>query len=652
MFMWGVSLTHPEFWGVSFTHPMLLHFYVGSFSYTSRAGFIFVWGVSLTHPVLASFLSGEFLLHIPCWLHLIFFLSRASILCGEFLLHIPCWLHSYLGSFSYTARVFFVFFLNLLFREFLLHIPCWLHVYARSFSYTSRVLGSFFYASNSGFTFIWGVSLTHPVLVSFLCDEFLLHIPFWLLFIWDVSLTRPMLFSSFFCCFLFVCLLLLLLLLLLLFYKSREFLLHTPCWLELYLGSFTYTPSARLIFSVGSFSYTALAGFIFYFIWDFIFYFICGEFLLHIPCWLYYLGVHFYVGSFSYTSRAGFMFMWGVSLTHPEFWGVSFTHPMLVSLLRGEFLLHIPCWFHFYVGSFSYTSRACFFFIWGVSLTHPNLLYISFLSGVLLQIPWWLYSFLGEFLLHIPFWLYFLFGEFLLHVPCFFSFFFLFLFYLGSFSYTSHAGLNCIWGVLLPHPVLASFFCGEFLLHMPCWLFLFFYLGLHFYVGSFSYTSLASFSFIWGVSLTQPVLDYLFFFGNLLRVSLTHPVLASCLCGEFLLHIPRSGEFLLRIRCWFHFYVGSFSYTSRAGFILCREFLLHIPCWFHFYVWSFSYRSRAGFMFIWGVSLTHPKFWGVSFTHPVLVSLLCGEFLLHIPCWFHFYVESFSYTFRPCFLFI
>ena len=44
-------------------------FLSGGFSYTSRAALIFMQGVSLTHPVLASFLSGEFLLHIPCWLH-------------------------------------------------------------------------------------------------------------------------------------------------------------------------------------------------------------------------------------------------------------------------------------------------------------------------------------------------------------------------------------------------------------------------------------------------------------------------------------------------------------------------------------------------------------------------------------------------------
>ena len=74
--------------------------------------------------------------------------------------------------------------------------------------------------------------------------------------------------------------------------------------------------------------------------------FLCGEFLLHIPSWLL-----FYVGSFCYTSRADFFFMWGVSLTHP----------MLPSFWCGEFLLHILSWLLFYVGSFSYTSRAgCF----------------------------------------------------------------------------------------------------------------------------------------------------------------------------------------------------------------------------------------------------------------------------------------------------
>ena len=162
----------------------------GSFSFTSRAGFIFMHGDSPTHLVLASFLSGEFLLHIPCCIHFFLFFRGvclthpvlASILCGEFLLHIPCWFHFYLGSFSYTPRagiIFILFFILLLFsREFLLHVPCWfysifweflfhipswLHFYAGSFSYTSR----------ASFIFIWGVSLTHPLLQSFFSGEFL-----------------------------------------------------------------------------------------------------------------------------------------------------------------------------------------------------------------------------------------------------------------------------------------------------------------------------------------------------------------------------------------------------------------------------------------------------------------------------------------------
>ena len=43
------------FCGVSLPHPILVSFYLRSFSYTSRAGFILIGGVSLTHPVLASF---------------------------------------------------------------------------------------------------------------------------------------------------------------------------------------------------------------------------------------------------------------------------------------------------------------------------------------------------------------------------------------------------------------------------------------------------------------------------------------------------------------------------------------------------------------------------------------------------------------------
>ena len=109
------------------------------------------------------------------------------------------------------------------------------------------------------------------------------------------------------------------------------------------------------------------------------------------------------------------------------------------------------------------------------------------------------------------------------------------------------------------------------------------------------------------VSQTSVPVSLIFMWG----VSLTHPVLASFLCGEFLLHI----------RCWLHFYAGSFSYTSRAVFFflfLSGEFLLHILCWLHFYVGSFSYTSHAGFF----VSI-----WGVPLPHLMLASFLSVEFL-------------------------
>ena len=197
---------------------------------------------------------------------------------------------------------------------------------------------------------------------------------------------------------------------------------------------------------------------------------------------------------------------------------------MLALYLSGEFLIHIPFWLHFYLRSFSYTSHACFNFLSGISYTSK----VGF-------------------------------------------FFFLFFFnILGSFSYTSRAGFIFMRGVSQTHPVLALFLSGEFLLHIP---FLLYFStggwrgGARAPIqGSLSYTSHAGFYFyflIWGVSLPDPVL-------------------ASFLCGEFLLHIPY----------WLYF--------------LSREFLLHIPCLLYFSVGSFSYTSHTGFIFIWGVSLTHP----------------------------------------------
>ena len=125
--------------------------------------------------------------------------------------------------------------------------------------------------------------------------------------------------------------------------------------------------------------------------------------------------------------------------------------------------------------------------------------------------------------------------------------------------------------------------------------------------------------------------------------SLTHLMLVFLfLSGESLLHIPcwflfLSAEFLLYISCWVVvvvvFLSGEFLLHILCWFLfLTAEFLLHISCWLHFCLGSFSYTSRAGFIFIWGVSLTHPVLasffiWGVSLTHSVLASFLCGELL-------------------------
>ena len=120
-----------------------------------------------------------------------------------------------------------------------------------------------------------------------------------------------------------------------------EFILHILCWL-LDVGSFCYTSCAWCwLLCVGSFSYTSCAGFL---MW--------GVFLTHPE-------LASLCGEFSYTSCAGF-FVWGVSLTCT----------VLASSCE-EFLLHIPCWL-LYVGVFLLHFHASFFML-VVSLTHHML---------------------------------------------------------------------------------------------------------------------------------------------------------------------------------------------------------------------------------------------------------------------------------------
>ena len=205
-----------------------------------------------------------------------------------------------------------------------------------------------------------------------------------------------------------------------------------------------------------------------------------GEFLLHIPCWLCFsvgIFILFFRGSFSYTSNAGFIFIW-------------------------RFLLHILCWRHFYLGSFSYTSHAGFFFFFNLGsfsyLSHVGFTFFFFFFTH--RLPFFFFFFFlffpyGEFFLHNFMWGFSLTRPFL---------FVCFVFNLGSFSSTSPAGFIFMRGVSLTHPVLASLLFWEFLLHIPCWLifFIFFLFNL----------------FNWGVGgifLTHPLLvssSFFFFF--------------------------------------------------------------------------------------------------------------------------------------------
>ena len=250
-----------------------------------------------------------------------------------------------------------------------------------------------------------------------------------------------------------------------------------------------HTSRAGFIFILGV-SFT-LPCWLFFFFFFLSFFFLSGGFLLHIPCW-----------------RLFFKFF---------IWGVSLTRPVLASFLSREFLLHIPCWLNFYLGSFSYTSRAGFIFIWGVSLTHPVLASI-FIWEVSLTHPMLALFFFGSFLLHIC-------TGFLVLIPCRFNFYL-------SFSYTSRAGFFFMWGVSLTHHVLALFLSGEFLLHIPCL--------YHFYMERFSDISHAGFFFF---------SFFLFFLFVIWGVSLTHPMLVSFLSGEFLSHIPLTFPMLASL-CW------------------------------------------------------------------------------------------------------
>ena len=131
----------------------------------------------------------------------------------------------------------------------------------------------------------------------------------------------------------------------------------------------------------------------------------------------------------------------------------------------------------------------------------------------------------------------------------------------------------------------------------------------------FSYTSHTGFIFIWGVSLTHPMLSFCV-------VSFSYTSHAGFFLSFF--NVRRNSS--LHIPCWLHFYLGSFSYTSHADFIFyCGQFILHIPYWLFFLSWEFLLHIPCLHYFSVGFSLTHPMLayfrsflvWGVSLTNPV-----------------------------------
>ena len=283
-------------------------------------------------------------------------------------------------------------------------------------------------------------------------------------------------------------------------------------------------------------------------------------------------------------------FMWGVSILCGEI----LTCPMLLlylgsfsytpfAVLCGEFVLHAPC---------------CF--MWGVSVTHPLLLYVGSFSYTPMLFP--------------------------------------VLFYVVSVSYTLCANI-CLEGVLqtlccfmfevcLRHPLL--YHVGSFYL---MWEFL--TCPMVFYVGSFSYMTHAvlcadfllqtAWCFMWGVSLTRPVLFYVW-------ISLTRPML---------FHV---GSFLCTLVL---FFVGSFSYTSLA--VLCVEILLHGPCYFMWggvvvflFVFLFFVFLHGPCCFMRGISLTHFVLFYLVVPLTWLV-LICRQEVC-FPCPMLFDIRNLSYT--------
>ena len=105
-----------------------------------------------------------------------------------------------------------------------------------------------------------------------------------------------------------------------------------------------------------------------------------------------------------------------------------------------------------------------------------------------------------------------------------------------------------------------------------------------------------------------------------------------------------------------HFYLRSFSYTSHADLFLCGEFLLHISCWFPFL--SAAFLHIPCWLYFYLVSFSYTShvglifLWGVSLTHPMTSSFSNPGSFSYTPLLFSFLSVESLLNIPCCFIFI
>ena len=274
--------------------------------------------------------------------------------------------------------------------------------------------------------------------------------------------------------------------------------------------------SCPVLFYVGSFSFTPHAA-------------SCGDILLHTLCWFMW-GLSILCGDI--ITCLSCCFTCGVFLKFLMLFYVGSFSDTPDAVLRGEFLLHTPCYL---MWEDSLTCRILFYVVSFFDITHTGCFLFSFflLSGKCLLdsaccFMWW----------------------FLLHYSCFFIEEVYFpcptIFDIRNFSCTSYAS----W-------------CGDILLHTLCW----FMWGLSILCGDI--ITCLSCCFTCGVFLKFLMLFYVGSFSD---------TPDAVLRGEFLLHTPCYLMWEDSLTCRILFYVVSFFDITHTGCFLFSFFLLSGKC--------------------------------------------------------------------------